>query len=206
MTEYAAISYTPAVREAQRQNGSPLAHVPDGRHREPEDRPDVLGEAERAFIEARDGFYQGTVSETGWPYIQHRGGPPGFVRAVSPTTIGYADLRGNRQYISVGNLAGDDRVAMLFIDHATPARLKLYGRARLVDDPDDPQVVALAAHADRGRVERAVLIDVIATDWNCPQHIARLFTADEVRAATARLLDRIADLERQLEAFTSLPA
>jgi predicted pyridoxine 5'-phosphate oxidase superfamily flavin-nucleotide-binding protein len=158
----------------------------------------VLGPAEVAFIEARDGFYQATVSETGWPYVQYRGGPAGFVRAVSSTTIGYADLRGNRQYISVGNLAGNDRVALLFVDHATPARLKLFGRARLIEDTDEAHLDGLGAHADRGRIERAVLIDVVAATWNCPQHITRRFTADEVRVATAPLLERITQLEQQL--------
>lgn len=196
MTSYPDIAFTPSVRAAQLANRSPLARMEPG----PDGWGDAiaLGSDEVAFIEARDGFFQATVSETGWPYVQFRGGPPGFVRAVGPSTIGYADLRGNRQYISVGNLAGDDRVALFFLDHVTPGRLKLYGRARTVTDLDDPQVAELAAYADRGTVERAVLIDAVATDWNCRQHITRRFTADEVRAAVAPLQARIAELEQQL--------
>lgn len=196
MSSYPAIAFTPSVRAAQRANHSPLARFEPG----PDGWGDTvaLGPDEVAFIEERDGFFQATVSQTGWPYVQFRGGPPGFVRAVGPSTIGYADLRGNRQYLSVGNLAGDDRVALFFLDHATPGRLKLYGRARVVTDLDDPHVAALAAFADRGTVERAVLVDVVATDWNCRQHITRRFTADEVRAAVAPLQARIAELESRL--------
>lgn len=195
MTTYRSIAFTDAVRQTQRRLGSPLT-----RH---ESEPDpsalgLIGPDERAFIEARDGFYQATVSETGWPYLQYRGGPAGFVRCLDDRTLGYADLRGNRQYISVGNLASDDRVALFFMDYANQARLKAFGRARLVEDPHDEHLQHLARFADRGLVERAVLIDIEASDWNCRQHITERWTRSEMDQAVQPLLDRIADLETQL--------
>lgn len=177
MPTYGAIAYTDAVRRAQRRLESPVAGS-----RESAEEPFELGPPERAFIGARDGFYQATVSETGWPYVQFRGGPPGFVEILGPSTIGYADLRGNRQYISAGNLDGDDRVALFFMDYAEQRRLKLYGHADLVEDPSDPRLGRLAALADRGRVERAVIIDVVAAAWNCPQHITPRWTVAEMEA------------------------
>jgi predicted pyridoxine 5'-phosphate oxidase superfamily flavin-nucleotide-binding protein len=137
MATYPSVAYTDAVRAAQVRLGSPLGR----RATDTDTAAGGLGPDERAFVEARDGFYQATVSATGWPYVQYRGGPAGFVRAIDGRTIGYADLRGNRQYISVGNLAGDDRVALFFMDYATRSRLKIFGRARIVEDPDDERPV-----------------------------------------------------------------
>lgn len=171
---YASIAFTKSVRAMQVAEGSRSAYVRlDGG----EDRNHILGANERAFIGARDSFYMASVSETGWPYVQHRGGPPGFVRVLDGQTIGYADFRGNRQYVTVGNLATDERVALFFIDYPTRTRLKLFGRARVVEDGE------LLSHlevADYGaRVERGVVIGVEAFDWNCPQHITPRFTAQE---------------------------
>ncbi len=176
MATYGSIAYTPAVRTAQVRMGSPVA-----RSAEDAGAEFRLGPAEADFIEASDGFFQATTSETGWPYVQFRGGPPGFVQVLSAQRIGYADLRGNRQYISTGNLATDDRVALFFIDFATQQRLKLFGRATLVDD--GALVVRRATSADRGLVERAVVIDLVAADWNCRQHITPRWRADEIAAA-----------------------
>jgi predicted pyridoxine 5'-phosphate oxidase superfamily flavin-nucleotide-binding protein len=156
----------------------------------------ALGPAEAAFITASDGFFQATTSETGWPYVQYRGGPPGFVHVLSPIRIGYADLRGNRQYVSIGNLARDDRVSLFFIDFATRQRLKLFGHARVVEDRSTTAV--LARTADRGRVERGVIIELVAGAWNCPQHITPRWTRDQLATAVAPLRTRIAELEAQL--------
>jgi uncharacterized protein len=190
---YGAIAYTPSVRDAQRRMGSPVAWST-----EDADETFVLGAAEAEFIGASDGFFQATVSQTGWPYVQYRGGPPGFVQVLGEARIGYADLRGNRQYISVGNLARDDRVALFLIDFATRRRLKLLGHAAVVEDGSTVEL--LSRTADRGRVERAVVIDLVAGAWNCPQHITPRWTADQVAAVVAPLQARIAELERRLGA------
>jgi predicted pyridoxine 5'-phosphate oxidase superfamily flavin-nucleotide-binding protein len=136
-----------------------------------------------------------TVSETGWPYIQHRGGPTGFVRVLDETTIGFADFRGNRQYVSVGNLTTDDRVSLFFMDYPNKTRLKLFGRAKIVGLDDQATLSRLETPDYRARVERGFLIKVEGFDWNCPQHITERFTLDEVRAMTAPLTSRIAELE-----------
>ena len=193
MPSYGAIAYTPSVRDAQRRMGSPVAGSA-----EDADEPFVLGAAEAGFIGASDGFFQATVSETGWPYVQYRGGPPGFVQVLGEARIGYADLRGNRQYISVGNLARDDRVALFFIDFASQRRLKLFGHAAIEEGTSTVEL--LARTADRGRAERAVVIDLVAGAWNCPQHITPRWTADQVAAVVAPLQARIAELEQELGA------
>jgi predicted pyridoxine 5'-phosphate oxidase superfamily flavin-nucleotide-binding protein len=138
---------------------------------------EALGPDELAFIAARDSFYMATVSADGWPYIQHRGGPRGFLRALDAHTLGFADLKGNRQLITTGNLAANDRVSLFLMDYAHRARLKLLGHARAIEDA--ALADALAPAALRKRVERVMLIDVVAFDWNCPAYITPRFAADE---------------------------
>jgi hypothetical protein len=194
---FADIAFTPAVRAVQDSMGSRHAYA---RMEGPAISHAVLGEAEASFIAERDSFYMATVGETGWPYIQHRGGPPGFVRVLDGKTIGFADFRGNRQYISVGNLQGDDRVSLFFMDYAHRARLKLLGRARTVagDDPIVQDRLVVAGY--RTHPERGLLISVEAFDWNCSQHITPRFTLPEIEAATAPLRARIDELEAALRA------
>jgi predicted pyridoxine 5'-phosphate oxidase superfamily flavin-nucleotide-binding protein len=190
---YAQIAFTDTVRAEQARQGSAKAYA---RMLEGEAESDRLGDREAGFILARDSFYMATVSETGWPYMQHRGGPAGFVKPLDATTLAFADFRGNRQYISTGNLTTDDRVSLFFMDYLNRARLKLMGRARI---SEDPEVVARVTVPDyKAKVERAILIGVEAFDWNCPQHITPRFTEAEVRAAVAPLHERIADLEARL--------
>jgi ferredoxin-NADP reductase/predicted pyridoxine 5'-phosphate oxidase superfamily flavin-nucleotide-binding protein len=176
---FASIAFTDNVKAAQARMGSRDAY-----------RAAELGAAEVVelspreveFIAARDSFYQGTVGENGWPYVQHRGGPTGFLRVLGPKTIGYADFSGNRQYISVGNLDGDDRVSLFLMDYPAQRRLKIWGRARLVDEDKEPDLVARLESPDyRARVERGVIITVEAFDWNCPKYITPRFTEREVR-------------------------
>ncbi len=192
MASYGSIAYTAGVRDAQRRLRSPVA----ASHEDPS-AVFALGDAEVAFVQGSDGFFQATVSETGWPYVQFRGGPPGFVHMLGPATIGYADLRGNRQYISVGNLASNDRIALFFIDFASRRRLKLYGRARVIEA--GPIIETVAAGADRGHIERAVLVDVVAAAWNCPQHIPPRWSTEQVAAIVEPLRARIAALEAELQ-------
>ena len=172
---YARIAFTPAVRAEQEAIGS-RARFAEMAESGREDG--LLSAQEAGFIQARDSLFIATVTETGWPYIQHRGGPPGFVRVLEPGLIGFADFRGNRQHVSIGNLATNDRAALFFLDHAERRRLKLLGRARVVRD--DPALLARLTPAGAGRLaESAMLVTVEGFEWNCPQHITPRFTAEE---------------------------
>lgn len=193
---YSDIAFTPVVRDMQTQMGSRAGYEAFDHT---DDRRDQLGQAEADFIQARDSFYQATVSETGWPYVQHRGGPQGFVRVLDAKTIAYADFRGNRQYISVGNLKTNDRVSIIFMDYAHQRRLKILGRVRLIDEAQDPALVArLEMPSYRARVERAFVITVDAYDWNCPQHITPRYTEAEVRSVLDDYKSQIQQLQQQL--------
>jgi uncharacterized protein len=177
---YSSISFTDSVKNSQSRYGSREANQ---RFEKMDDVGYELGAREADFIEQRDSFYQASVSETGWPYVQHRGGPIGFVKVLDSKTIGYADFRGNRQYISVGNLQSDNRVSMIFMDYAHRQRLKLYGRVKIVDESEASELVAkLTVPEYRARVERGMIITVEAWDWNCPQHITPRFTEVEIAA------------------------
>ncbi len=190
---FAEITFTPSVKAAQTRYGSRTAnegfeHVPDPGN--------TLGDRETTFIEARDGFYQATVNEDGWPYVQFRGGPPGFLKVLDDRTIGYADFRGNVQYLSVGNLAANDRVSLILMDYPNRRRLKIWARARIVHHDQDPELLACLENPNyRGRIERAVVMTIEAVDWNCPQHITPRFTEAEIEEAVQPLRDRILELE-----------
>jgi hypothetical protein len=194
--KFAEIAFTPTVRSVQEGMGSRPSYA---RMELGPDLNDELGPSEAAFIGVRDSFYMATVSETGWPYVQHRGGPAGFVRVLDAKTIGFADFRGNRQYVSVGNLMRDDRVSLLFMDYPNRARLKVLGRASLIGPERREILDRLEPSNYRARIERGFLIRVEAFDWNCPQHITQRFTLAEIEDATAPLRQRIAELEAQLE-------
>jgi predicted pyridoxine 5'-phosphate oxidase superfamily flavin-nucleotide-binding protein len=201
---FSEIAFTPAVKAMQERMGSRGAYA--RREAGPEPVGHRMTEAEAAFLGERDSFYMATVGETGWPYIQHRGGPKGFVRVLDGGTIGFADLRGNRQYVTVGNLAGDDRVSLFFMDYPNRRRLKLFGRARIVGPDEISPPSRLSTTNDRGRVERGILIGVEGFDWNCPQHITERYALDEVRALTETLTARIAGLEAELARRPALSA
>jgi predicted pyridoxine 5'-phosphate oxidase superfamily flavin-nucleotide-binding protein len=161
---------------------------------------DALTEDEAAFIQARDSFYIATVSEDGWPYIQHRGGRPGFLRVLNPQTLAFADYRGNRQMLSTGNLAANNRVALFLMDYPNRTRLKLLGHARVEDAREHPELVRQFAEPDLQRiVERLFLLEVVSFDWNCPKYITPRYTADEVRELVEPLKARIAELEAKLK-------
>ncbi len=192
--KFAELAFTPNVKAVQEQNGSRRSYA---QMEAGEDHHDVLGPNEAAFIAARDSFYMATVSETGWPYIQHRGGPAGFVRTLDDKTIGFADFRGNRQYVSVGNLQSDNRVSLFLMDYPNRARLKILGRARIAGADDRGILERLSMPDYKAQVERGILISVEAFDWNCPQHITPRFTLAEIEEATAPLRQRIAELEEE---------
>jgi predicted pyridoxine 5'-phosphate oxidase superfamily flavin-nucleotide-binding protein len=190
------IAFTPAVRARQTEEGSREAYAPLDL---PEaDSGDRLGPAEAAFISERDGFYQATVSETGWPYVQFRGGPRGFLKVLDEKTLAYADFRGNRQYISSGNLKENDRVSLILMDYPNRRRLKVWARARQIDAKDDPNLIAtLREDGYRGLPERAVVLTIEALDWNCPQHIPKRYTLEELAPDILALQNRISELEAE---------
>ena len=194
--KYAEIAFTPTVKAVQESLGSRRSYA---KMEKGEDKNRFLTPRETDFIAARDSFYMATASETGWPYVQHRGGPPGFISVLDKETIGFADFRGNRQYISVGNLQKDDRVSLFFMDYPKMARLKLFGRAQMIG-LDDPTTLAKLEMPDYdGQVEWGVLIKVTAFDWNCPQHITQRFTSEDIETAITPLHARIAELEARLK-------
>jgi len=193
---FSEIAFTATVRDLQTRMGSRGNYAALDRAT---DRRDRLTDQESAFIEAADHFFQASVGESGWPYVQHRGGPAGFLKVLDDRTIGYADFRGNVQYISVGNLTTDDRIALIVMDYANQRRLKLLGRVRMVDAADDPAlIVRLAVRGYDARIERAVLIAVEGYDWNCPQHITPRFTEREIDTATAPLRAQVRRLREQV--------
>ncbi len=182
---YFRIADTPAVKSAQLEYGSrsTQARAEVGRPPSGAEPRDSLTEDERDFLATRDSFYLASVSGTGWPYVQFRGGPSGFVSVLDDHTIGWADFRGNRQYISTGNMADNDRVALFFMDYPHRSRLKIYGRASVVDvrrRPDLQEDLRLPGY--RAIIERMVTVTVVSYDWNCPKHIAPRFTVEELDA------------------------
>jgi predicted pyridoxine 5'-phosphate oxidase superfamily flavin-nucleotide-binding protein len=192
------IASTPAVKAAQEANGSaPYWESFKG------DRVfDRFTENEAAFIAARDSFYMATVSETGWPYVQHRGGPPGFIKLIDDRTLAIPDYRGNRQYISVGNLSANDRAALILVDYPARRRLKIYARIETKSLADDPELAAhLAIPGYRAHAERALLIHLETFDWNCQQHITPRLTEAEIETALEPVRQRLAALEAENEAL-----
>jgi uncharacterized protein len=192
------IASTPAVRAAQEANGSGEFWA----NFEGDRTSDRFTEAEAAFIAERDSFYMATVSESGWPYVQHRGGPPGFIRVLDDRTLAVPDFRGNRQYISTGNLEGDDRAALILMDYPHRRRLKIYAHVEAKDLSADPDLTAkLTLPGYKAKVERGLVIHLAAFDWNCPQHIIPRFSEAELEPALAPFRARLEALEAENEAL-----
>lgn len=193
----ANIAFTASVKNVQQRLGGGEFNR---RFELTEDSGHELTARELDFLAARDSFYVATVSDSGWPYVQHRGGPPGFLKALDGRAIGFADFRGNVQYLTVGNLSANDRIALILVNYPLCQRLKIWGRARLVEKKDNPALVAqFAVPSYRALVERAVVISVKAYDWNCTQHITPRFTEPEVQVLVAPLLQKINMLQARLE-------
>jgi uncharacterized protein len=194
---FAELAFTSAVKREQQKHNSRHLYARAEQAGDPGDR---LGLDEQEFIGQRDGFYLATVSETGWPYIQFRGGRPGFLRVLDERTLGFADLRGNRQYISTGNLQHEDRVAIFLMDYATQNRLKILGRAEVHED--GPEATALIEKLrvpeEKTPPERAYLIHVEAFDWNCQQHITPRFSQQELTGILEPMRERMEELEREV--------
>jgi predicted pyridoxine 5'-phosphate oxidase superfamily flavin-nucleotide-binding protein len=188
------VAFSPSVKAVQMRRGSRAGYA---RMEERGGWSDRITPELAAFIAARDSFYLGTASADGQPYIQHRGGPKGFLRVLDDRTLGIADYRGNRQYITTGNLAENDRAFLFLMDYANRRRVKIWGRARVVED--DPALLErLMPEGAAGRPEQAILITLEAWDVNCPQHITRRFDEAEVEQLVAPLRQRIAELEARL--------
>jgi predicted pyridoxine 5'-phosphate oxidase superfamily flavin-nucleotide-binding protein len=205
MKSFAEIAFTPAVQALQQEHGSRATYA---RMQAEGALGEGLGVQEIELLTRADSFCLATVSETGWPYVQHRGGPRGFVKVLTPTRIAFADFRGNRQYVSAGNASRDDRVSMIVIDYPNQRRLKLFGRVRFEDVARAGRELVLAVELPdyRARVERVVVIEVEAFDWNCPQHIKPRYTLEEIEDASKPLRERIAYLEAELQVLRASSA
>lgn len=197
-TKYLDLTFTDAVCRAQTQyygRAGKIAGAPE---------QDLLGQAEAEFIAARDSFYLGSVSENGWPYIQHRGGPQGFLRVINETTLAFADYKGNRQLLTTGNVSVNDRVALFLMDYKSRERLKILGHARVDDARVHPELtIQITDPKMQSAVERLIFIDVVSFDWNCPKYITPRYAAEEVEEYVGPLKSRIAELEARLHAAKS---
>ncbi len=189
------VAFTPTVKRLQEEKGSRKGY---SKMEEKGGWQHTVTEDLAQFISERDSFYLGTANADGQPYIQHRGGKPGFLKVIDEKTLAFADFRGNRQYITSGNLSDNDKAYLFLMDYPNRRRIKIWGRARVVDD--DTELLARLADADYDGVpEQAVVFEITAWDVNCPQHITPRFTEDQVAEITAPLQQRIKELEAELE-------
>ena len=165
-----------------------------------------LGPEEIAFIEAQDSFFLASINDSGWPYIQHRGGPPGFLKVLENNQLGFPDFKANRQYLSFGNILKNPRVSLFLIDYPARARLKIFGQAKLVEGDDLPDALRKIEN-DPGAtpIGRGIIVQVEAFHWNCPKYIVPRFTEEQVRTAVAPLVKRIHDLEAELARISTKP-
>lgn len=193
--QYAKFAFTESVREVQEAQGSrkSYASMDVG-----EDYNFLLSEVEREFISNRDSFYMASVSETDWPYVQHRGGPQGFLKVINENTIGFADYKGNRQYISAGNFKKNNRVSLFLMDYANKRRLKVMGYVSQVDEQDWETLASLEDEHYKARVERGFIIKIVAFDWNCPQHITPRYTEKDLSALLTPLQNQVKELNAQV--------
>jgi uncharacterized protein len=194
MANFGSLVFTPAVKALQEKHGSRRQYA----RLEVDGAPGGLGLEEREYLSGRDSFYMASIGANGWPYVQHRGGPKGFLKVLDDKTLAFADYRGNKQFISTGNLMTDNRVALILVDYPGQQRLKILGRAEIFEDAkakdwldkvNDPQYKAAP--------ERVFVIHVDAFDWNCPQHIVPRFTEEEIQEAVAPAEKRMRDLEQE---------
>ncbi len=193
---FAEIAFTESVKAQQEKYDSRKSYA----RMETMARGNEISENEAGFIADRDSFYLATVSETGYPYVQFRGGSKGFLKTLDATTLAYADFRGNLQYVSVGNLLKNDKAALILMDYAHRQRLKIYARIEVIEAKDVPELIAKLQDSNYdAEVERAMVLHVEAVDWNCPQHITQRFTVEEIRELNAPLYEHVAKLEAEIE-------
>lgn len=194
---FGSLIFTPAIKALQERHGSRHQYAKLESSGAAQDR---LGPDETAFLSERDSFYMATIGATGWPYVQHRGGPRGFLKVIDDHTIAFADFRGNKQFITAGNLSTDDRVALIMVDYPGQARLKILGRAEILEGEAARDWIERLRSTDyKAVIERVFVIHVEAFDWNCRQHITPRFTADEIQEAVAPMEQRLQELEQDNE-------
>lgn len=199
---YASLAFTDAVRDLQEKLGSRKSYA----RLEQRSYVDGLTENEVTFISDRDSFYMATIGENDYPYIQHRGGPKGFIKVLDKKRLGIIDYKGNAQYITVGNMASNNHVALIMVDYPTRTRLKLYARARVVELEDDAALYAqLDVEGYQVRAERMMVFDVDAYDWNCPQHITPRYSLEEIDKAFASQREYISQLEAEIKRLKEKP-
>jgi len=191
---FGSLVFTPTVKRLQEQHGSRRQYERLECTAAAQPR---LGPDEAAFLAERDSFYWATTGETGWPYVQHRGGPKGFLKVVDEHTLALADFRGNKQYVSTGNLLTDNRVAMILVDYPQQARLKILGRVEVLEgEAARDWIPRVRVPGYKATIERVFVVHVEAFDWNCPQHITPRYTAEQVQDAVQPLEERLETLER----------
>jgi len=194
---FGSLVFTPTIKALQEKYGSRRQYARMEGSGQARDRL-RLGPMEKEFLSERDSFYIASVGSTGWPYIQHRGGPVGFLKVIDDTTLAFANFSGNKQYISTGNLATDNRVALIFVDYPRQARLKILGRAEILEGEAAAKwVEQVRNHEYKAVVESVYVIDVEAFDWNCPQHIVPRFTREQIQQALAPAEKRLQELEQE---------
>jgi predicted pyridoxine 5'-phosphate oxidase superfamily flavin-nucleotide-binding protein len=188
------IARTPSVQAAQAEMGADHLWADFSGHRD----FDRFSDQEAEFIAQQDTLYLASVSETGWPYVQHRGGPPGFLKMLDHQTLAFADYRGNRQYISTGNFKASDRACLILVDYPRRARLKIYAHVETLALDADPQLAERVVDRSYGaKPERIFRLRLQAFDWNCPQHITRRFTEQQIATVMQPLRERVEQLERE---------
>jgi uncharacterized protein len=200
---YLEIATSDAVKELQERWGSRSGY---SRLESGPLTSNQLGPDEIAFIEAQDSFFLGSINESGWPYIQHRGGPPGFLKVLGNNQLGFPDFKGNRQYLSFGNILKNPRISLFLIDYPARARLKIFGHAKLVEGDDLPEALRKMENDPGAQpVDRSIIVQVEAFHWNCPKYIVPRFTEAQVRTVVDPLVKRIHDLEAELAQLSTRP-
>jgi predicted pyridoxine 5'-phosphate oxidase superfamily flavin-nucleotide-binding protein len=195
---FGTIAFTPLVKKLQERYGSRRQYE----RMESAESHDRFTEFEKDFLGGRDSFYWATTSAAGWPYVQHRGGPKGFLKVIDDRTLAFADFRGNRQYITTGNLQSDDRVAMILVDYPRQARLKILGRVEIFEgEAAEAWLERVQVPGYKAVVERVFVIHVEAFDWNCPQHITPRYTEAEIREGVREMEQRVEKLEQENKAL-----
>jgi uncharacterized protein len=196
---FGSLAFTPLVKQLQERYGSRRQYERMEKFGEPQDS---LTGFDEEFLAERDTFYMATTGAQGWPYVQHRGGPKGFLKVIDKRTLAFADFRGNKQYISTGNLLSDDRVALIFIDYPQQARLKILGRAKIFEGQEaDSWLTRVRVPDYNAVIERVYVIHIEAYDWNCQQHIIPRYTAEEIREGMQAVEKRMQTLNEENEAL-----
>jgi len=196
---FGSLVFTPTIKLLQEQHGSRRQYERIAGAAASQPR---LGRDEVAFLAERDSFYWATIGETGWPYVQHRGGPKGFLKVIDDRTLALADFRGNKQYVSTGNLLTDNRVAMILVDYPQQVRLKILGRVEVLEgDAARDWIARVRVPGYKAIIERVFVVHVEAFDWNCPQHITPRYTAEQIQEAVQPMEERLETLERDNRAL-----